>query len=169
LTSEQIANDPYVAPATFDTLAESPTRREDYERNLTIYREAYHSQCLFNREPSLVPEHRFWFDDTGALLGEFTCDGVFQGHNTMIHGGIIAAIIDSSMAQCLMGHGIVGYTTNLSIKYRKPVYIEKLTALKTTVTDISIGCLYMMKCEIVQRRSLVVQATGRFYKVNQQS
>jgi acyl-coenzyme A thioesterase PaaI-like protein len=92
-----------------------------------------------------------------------------QGYDGMAHGGILSAIIDASMAQCLMGHGVVGYTTDLSIKYRKPVLIDKPVALTTSITDIGIGCLYCLKSEIIQGRNLVAQATGRFYKINQPS
>jgi acyl-coenzyme A thioesterase PaaI-like protein len=50
----------------------------------------------------------------------------------MVHGGVLAAIIDSSMAQCLMGHEVVAYTAELSIKYRKPVLIQLLWKSQST-------------------------------------
>ena len=136
-----------------------------YEENLKRLRDIHHSQCLFNRQPSIVPGLRFSFNDSGALLGEFTCNGFQQGYDEMVHGGVIAAIIDASMAQCLMGHDVVGYTADLSIKYRKPVMIRKKTTTTTSITAVNCGVLYSMKCEIIQNRNLVVQATGRFFKV----
>ncbi len=136
-----------------------------YEGNLMRLREIHHSQCLFNRQRSIVPGLKFTFDDAGTLHGTFNCNGFQQGYDNMVHGGVIAAIIDASMAQCLMGHGVVGYTANLSIKYRKPVKIRTMAYLETSITAINCGLLHSMKCEIVQNRNLVVQATGRFFKV----
>jgi len=136
-----------------------------YERNLKQLKDIHHSQCLFNRQPSIVPELRFYFSDSGDLLGEFTCNGSLQGYDEMVHGGVIAAIIDASMAQCVMGHGVVGYTADLSVRYRKPVMIRTKTALKTSITAVKCGLLYSMNCEITQGEKLVVSATGRFFKV----
>jgi acyl-coenzyme A thioesterase PaaI-like protein len=81
----------------------------------------------------------------------------------MVHGGIIAAIIDASMAQCLMGHGIAGVTIELTVKYRKPVLIHKKTDITTRIESVNCGVLHSLKCDIVQNHNLVVQGTGRFY------
>jgi hypothetical protein len=106
-----------------------PKTSSDYESNLKTLKDIHHSQCLFNCNPP-VPDFRLWFDDGGILFGEFTCTQDHQGYNGVAHGGLVAAIIDSSMVQCLMGHGVVGYTTYLSIKYRKPIVILQPTSLK---------------------------------------
>jgi acyl-coenzyme A thioesterase PaaI-like protein len=136
-----------------------------YEENLERLRDIHHSQCMFNRKPSIIPGLRFWFADSGVLQGQFTCSEFQQGYDTMVHGGVIAAIIDSSMAQCLMGHGIVGYTVDLAVKYRKPVMINQLATLTTEITDVNCNVLYSMKCRIVQKHNLLVHAIGKFYKV----
>jgi hypothetical protein len=138
----------------------------DYELNLQKLKALHHSRCLFNLHPP-VPDLLFWFNDQGLLLGEFICNGYHQGFDDMVHGGVISAIVDASMTQCLMGHGIVGYTADFSIKYRKPVMICRKATLETSVVAITRGLLYTMQCEIVQDRKLVVQATGRFFKVKQ--
>ena len=136
-----------------------------YEENLRRLRDTHHSKCLFNRKPSIVPGLCFSFNNSGVLLGEFTCNGHQQGYDEMVHGGVIGAIVDASMAQCLMGHGVVGYTADLSIKYRKPVMIDTRTTLEASIAAVNCGLLYSMKCEIFQGRNRVVQATGRFCKV----
>jgi len=146
-------------------IAETTEGRARYEGNLKRFSDIHHSQCLFNRQPPIVPGLRFSFNDSGALLGEFTCNGFQQGYDEMVHGGVIAAIVDASMAQCLMGHGVVGYTVKLSVKYRKPVLIRTKTTLTTSITVVNCGLLYSMKCEIIQNRNLVVQAAGQFFKV----
>jgi acyl-coenzyme A thioesterase PaaI-like protein len=137
----------------------------DYERNLNELKALHHSQCLFNHQHSIIPDLGFKFDDDGALYCEFACNESQQGYDGMTHGGVIAAIVDASMAQCLMGHGVVGYTTDLSIKYRKPVKVCKRTMLKTSIITVNVGLLYTLKCEIMQSHNLVVEATGRFFKV----
>ena len=136
-----------------------------YEENLRRLRTVHHSRCLFNRHPSILPGLRFEFDDAGALRGEFICEGCQQGYDEMAHGGVLAAIVDASMAQCLMGHGIVGYTADLSVKYRKPVMIHTMTTFETSITAVNYGLLYQMKCTMAQDHGCVVEATGRFFKM----
>jgi acyl-coenzyme A thioesterase PaaI-like protein len=136
----------------------------DYEQRLHKLKALHHSQCIFNRTPP-VPNLKFLFNGTGKLTGEFTCNGYHQGYDGMVHGGVIAAIVDASMTQCLMGNGVVGYTTELSIKYRKPILIRRKANLETSIIEVKRGLLYSMQCEIFQTHTVVVLATGRFYKV----
>lgn len=136
-----------------------------YEQTLAELKSRHHSECLFNRQPSIIPGLKFWFDDAGTFHGSFNCNAYQQGYDTMVHGGVIAAIIDASMAQCLMGHGVVGYTANLSVKYRKPVTIRTATKLQTSIVAVNCSVLYSMSCKITQNDVCVVKADGRFFKV----
>lgn len=136
-----------------------------YEQKLTELKAKHHSQCLFNRQQSIVPELKFWFDDTGTFHGSFNCNAYQQGYDMMVHGGVIAAIIDSSMAQCLMGHGVVAYTADLSVKYRKPVAIRTAARLQTSIVAINYRVLYSVSCRITQNDVCVVKADGKFFKV----
>jgi uncharacterized protein (TIGR00369 family) len=106
----------------------------------------------------------FVFADDGSLNAVFICGKQHQGYDGMVHGGVSAAIIDASMAQCLMGHGKVGYTTDLSIRFCKPLLIGKRARLRTTITEQRVnGLLVSLKTEIVQSRAVAIKATGRFY------
>lgn len=126
----------------------------------------HHSRCMFNNH-QLVPELKFTFNAKGNLTGNFTCTEYHQGYDTMVHGGLIAAIVDASMVQCLMGHGIVGYTANLSVKYRKPVIIHDNALLETYIEKNICSRLYCMRCDIAQNNRRVVSAHGKFYKIKQ--
>lgn len=136
----------------------------EYECRLKKLRAAHHSECVFNRKPSIVPGLQFSFDDAGVLHGTFSCNGYQQGYDQMVHGGVIAAVIDASMAQCLMGHGIVGYTADLSIKYRKPVKIHTVSTLVTSIAEVKCNLLYTLNC-IISQEEICVKANGKFFKV----
>lgn len=137
--------------------------RTEYELNLQKLKSIHHSKCIFTVNPP-VSDLLLRFNDKGSLLGEFTCNGHHQGYDHMVHGGIIAAIIDAAMVQCLMGHGIVAYTADMSIRYCKPVMIGLQAMLEASVETVKLGLLYMMRCEILQNNKLVVRATGKFFK-----
>ena len=108
-----------------------------YDATLKALKETYHSQCVFQSN-SPVDNLRFCFSEDGTLMGEFLCSTEHQGFDGIVHGGIISAIIDASMAQCCMGHGFIAYTTDLSIRYRRPVVINKPCTLKTEIISITL-------------------------------
>jgi acyl-coenzyme A thioesterase PaaI-like protein len=139
-------------------------RRAAYENNLDRLKRLHHHQCLFNGQIQWIPDLTVSFDDEGVLYGEFTATTHHQGYKGRVHGGLVAAIIDASMAQCLMGHGALGYTADLTIKYRHPLTISSAATFVTRIVGVNVGMLYTLNCEIVQKRKLVAEATGRFYK-----
>ena len=109
----------------------------DFHNNLERLKRIHHSYCIFNRHSPFIPELQCSFDDEGVLHGAFTCTEKYQGYNGRVHGGAIAAIIDASMTQCLMGHGVVGYTADLSVKYRNPVITECAASIKICINSIT--------------------------------
>jgi uncharacterized protein (TIGR00369 family) len=144
-------------------IAEAPSPRQRYHASLEALRQRFHSKCIFNGNPMTRGLH-FAFADDGSLNASFICGEQHQGHDGIVHGGVIATIIDGSMAQCLMGHGRVGYTTDLSIRYRKPLAVGKRARLKTVITKMEAGGMVVsLKTEIEQSRLIAVQATGRFF------
>ena len=138
-----------------------------FEERLSRLKSQHHAACLFNNAPACFPEMTVSFDDAGMLHGMFVPRKNHQGYNGIAHGGILSGVIDASMAQCLMGHGIAAYTTDLTVKFRNPVLIDISTSVKTWIVCNNIEILYSMKCEIRQEGRLVVQASGRFYRFEQ--
>ncbi len=95
----------------------------------------YHGRCMFNNRTGLVGDSlQVSFDDEGRLTGRFSQRESFQSYDGMLHGGMIAAVMDSAMTKCLMGHGVVGYTGRFNIRYRKPVEISRPLDLHCTIT-----------------------------------
>ncbi len=143
--------------------AQSAAVARAFDRTRNELRRRFHSGCIFNVNP-ITSGMNFVFDKRGSLNAVFICGRHLQGYDSMVHGGVIAAIIDASMAQCLMGHGKTGYTTDLSIRYRKPLVVGRRARLTTTITHQRVGGLLVsLKSVIEQNRCAAVQATGRFF------
>ncbi len=52
----------------------------------------------------------------------------FQGYINVLHGGIIATLLDEAGAWCIyISPGTSGVTSSLTVRYLKPVYISKGT------------------------------------------
>jgi acyl-coenzyme A thioesterase PaaI-like protein len=140
----------------------------DYDHTLKELQGAHHSNCLFQLNPP-VDNLRFCFSEEGMLTGRFVFSAKHQGYNGVVHGGIIAAVIDASMAQCCMGHGIIAYTTDLSIRYRNPVRIAMPILLETRIVGKARDVLFSLECNIVQEGQVYVSAKGRFFRVAEEA
>ncbi len=134
------------------------------EHNRELLIKKHHKNCLFKKLLKEDGRLSFSFDNKGNLIGKFYCHEIYQGYDNRIHGGIIAAIIDESMVHCLMGHDIVGVTTNINIKYRLPIYLNQHIEIITSIEDKLLrGVVYKMKSEVIQNYHIAVVATGNFF------
>ncbi|MFU2157908.1 hotdog domain-containing protein [Caldisericum sp. AR60] len=65
----------------------------------------------------------------GFTYAEFSLDKNYEGYPGIIHGGIIAAILDDMMVNVKFLEGYILYTVELNVKYLKHCLInEKLFA-----------------------------------------
>ena len=49
----------------------------------------------------------------------------FQGWSNIVHGGVVATILDEIMAHAVMHYVGQGVTTSLQITYRAPLHVEE--------------------------------------------
>jgi uncharacterized protein (TIGR00369 family) len=63
--------------------------------------------------------------EQGKASSEFILDKNFQGYRNMVHGGIIATIMDEAMVHAAMSEGFFPVTAEMTIRYIKPVYVEQ--------------------------------------------
>jgi acyl-coenzyme A thioesterase PaaI-like protein len=65
----------------------------------------------------------FYETAPGEVVAEYTVSAKFQGYPGVVHGGIIASMLDEASGRSQMGPGPSRfmYTAQLSIRYRKPV------------------------------------------------
>lgn len=65
----------------------------------------------------------------GITFAEFSLGHEYEGYPNIIHGGIIAAILDDMMANTKFLEGYILYTVELNVKYLKHCLVgEKLFA-----------------------------------------
>ena len=142
-----------------------PSNRIEYEHNLMVLKKYFHSRCFFTTNEIINSLMTVHFDDTGILWGQFTGTHHHQGYDAMIHGGIIEALIDASMAQCLMGHGITGYTADLSIRYHTPITINHPAFFETRIIHHHHNRLYYLELHINHHGCTAVTGKGKFIQI----
>jgi uncharacterized protein (TIGR00369 family) len=98
--------------------------------------------CFVCGSDNPVGLHTVWRFEEGLARARFQPQRCHQGWSGVVHGGILASLLDEAMAQRLRFAGIHAVTAGLSIRYRKPV---------------AIGGVFTIEARIVSERSRVVE------------
>jgi acyl-coenzyme A thioesterase PaaI-like protein len=78
---------------------------------------------------------KFYKHEDGTVFGHFFADPKFEGYSGIIHGGIVATLLDSAMTHCLLMEDIPALTGRLSIKYSTPIQTGTVVKLEARVVD----------------------------------
>jgi len=97
----------------------------------------------------------------GSVRGELTEGTAFQGYTGRLHGGIIAALLDGAMTNCLFAHDCEAMTAELTVRYRHPVQAQGGMTVRAWLTG-SYGPLFRLEAELVQGGQVKASATGKF-------
>ncbi len=102
---------------------------------------------------------KFYEDGSGKVISNITVPRQFQGYPGVVHGGIIAAMLDEVSGRTITNSEATRWmvTASLSIRYRKPVPVEKLLHLEGTLHQDS-GAVARVRGEIFDGESGVLLA-----------
>ncbi|MBT3377848.1 MAG: PaaI family thioesterase [Lentisphaerae bacterium] len=99
-----------------------------------------------------------------AVEADFGCPEALQGYPGILHGGVIATVLDGAMANCLFTRRIEAVTADLRIRYRHPVS----TGTKATVRawpEESHRALHVMRAQLFQDGQIKATATAKFVEL----
>lgn len=121
-----------------------------------------HSNCVVcnpaNRR-SLCLE--FTASDDGGVQARFDCHESFEGYAGMLHGGVIASLLDGAMTNCMFAHGIPAITAELTVRFRHPVLVSHVAVVRAWI-ERSSPPLHLLKAEVLQDGQLKATALGKF-------
>lgn len=63
---------------------------------------------------------KFFADDTGAIA-HCTARERFQGYEGILHGGIVATLLDEIMIKAVYARQVVAVTAEMTVRFKKPV------------------------------------------------
>ena len=78
---------------------------------------------------------KFYKYEDGTVFGNFFADPKYEGYSGIIHGGIIATLLDSAMTHCLLMKEIPALTGRLSVKYSIPIRTGTVVKLEARIID----------------------------------
>jgi len=78
---------------------------------------------------------KFHKEEDGSVFGDFLADTKFESYSGIVHGGIIATLLDSAITHCLFLKGIPAVTGRLSIKYSIPIRTGSVVRLEAKMVN----------------------------------
>lgn len=121
--------------------------------------------CGTQNESSL--HARFFELENGELAGVFTPREEHQGYPGRLHGGIASAVLDEAIGRAIniSDAGAWGVTIELSVRYRKPVPLDREVTARARITRDS-GRIFEGSGEIrLEDGTVAVEATGRYMRL----
>jgi uncharacterized protein (TIGR00369 family) len=121
-----------------------------------------HAYCLMcgHRNPRSLGLH-FSAGEGTMVHARFRPDRSLQGYRGMLHGGMIAALLDAAMTHCLFRRGIQTVTADLHVRFLHPIRFGSMIDVRGWVVSES-RRLYRAKSEIVLGRQVMAWGEATF-------
>ncbi len=135
----------------------------------TVLRAQNVSRMCFvcGRENASSLKGRFYELEDGEVLGTFTPREIHQSYPGRLHGGISSSVLDETMGRAIniLDPDAWGVTVELTVRFRKPVPLDRDVRIVARVTKDS-SRLFECRGEIVlEDGSAAVEACGRYMKL----
>jgi uncharacterized protein (TIGR00369 family) len=98
----------------------------------------------------------------GTTLSEFALPNDFQGYKNIIHGGVIAAILDEAMIQAAMAEGHKPVTAEITVRFKQPLSAGRTAIVEAVLTQNG-PRIIKARSHISDKTSgvLIAEATGK--------
>ena len=90
----------------------------------------------------------------GRTATEFLPEKEHQGFRDVVHGGIIAAVLDESMVKAVLATGVQAVTAELTVRFRNPLYTGEGTTVEAEL--IGVGRVMKTSARMIKRDGTVV-------------
>ncbi len=97
----------------------------------------------------------------GSVHARFYGSSLFQGYRGIIHGGIIATLLDATMTHCLFHNGIQALTGDLQVRYLKQVPCNVSLDLRARISS-RFPPLYKVESEMIHQGIVMAWAKAKF-------
>ena len=135
---------------------------EQRQLRMSRLRHQLHQRCVVCGASNGLGLHLdFVAQPDGSVAALLGCPGSLEGYPDTLHGGVIAAMLDGAMTNCLFAHGRVAVTGELSIRFRRPVLTNHPATVRAWIKESFLG-LYVLAAELRQEGHVMARATGKF-------
>jgi acyl-coenzyme A thioesterase PaaI-like protein len=100
-------------------------------------------------------------DPDGGVRAGFLAHAAMEGYPGVLHGGLVASLLDGAMTQCLFAQGVVAMTAELTIRYHHEVSTAESLTVRAWLESEAHG-RYLVAAEIQQGGRITTRAKAKF-------
>lgn len=104
---------------------------------------------------------RFEVQVDGSVLATAACSEALQSYPETLHGGVIAALLDSAMTNALFAVGVAGVTAELRVRFVAPVRPDQDAHVRAAI-ERECDPLYYVRAELEQNGEVMARASAKF-------
>lgn len=123
-------------------------------------------QCFVCGKDSEYGLHLDIQDGAGWSYCEWTVQPGYVGYKNVLHGGIIAAVLDDLMAHALYYKDIDVVTAHLALDYMEPIHVGDKVVCRAEVIQIGEGRSIHVKATMKKNGRAAVEASAVMVKVD---
>lgn len=129
----------------------------------TALRDALHPDCVVcsPRNPRGLGVGFTAAADGAGVTATVACDPTLEGYVGVLHGGVVCALLDGAMANCLFVAGRPGRTGRLTVRFRHPVEARGHVTVSARLVRWH-GRLADLTADVRQDGRVVATATAQF-------
>lgn len=103
--------------------------------------------------------------EEGKAKACFTPAEEYEGYRDILHGGILAAVLDEVMVKAVLAEGIPALTSRMDVRYRLPAVIGEELFLEGWITEAK-SRLIMTAGKVSRKDGIIVaEAGGTYFRV----
>lgn len=106
----------------------------------------------------------FAVQQDGSVCADFACAACHEGYPGVLHGGVVSALLDAAMANCLFAHGIAAVTGELTVRFGRSVAVGSPVRVIGTKGRSS-PPLHLMEARLEQHGQIVARGRGKFMEL----
>ena len=121
-----------------------------------------HTQCIMCGDMNPMSLRlRFEPGASGDVSASFQGNSLLQGYDGILHGGVISALLDSAMANCLFQRNIAAVTAELRVRFLLPVPYNARLNLRAWIIEEAM-MLFKLKSELTFDDTVMASADALF-------
>ena len=97
----------------------------------------------------------------GVVMTRFEPHKELQGYDGIVHGGVIASLLDAAMTHCLFHRGIQAVTGDLHVRFVQPVDCNASLEIRAWVLSSALP-LYRLRAELILDEHIAAWAEAKF-------
>jgi uncharacterized protein (TIGR00369 family) len=101
--------------------------------------------------------------DADTVCAEFQANPELQGYDGILHGGVIAALLDAAMTHCLFHRGIEAITGDLHVRFLHPVSCHTLLEVRARALSMK-PPLYRVEAQLAHGPLVLARAEATFMR-----